>query len=164
MKTMIRTTTVIAVTAALGLTLSACGESEAQQRKEKQNSVTLKDSLEIANLKEKLERENDPNAIRYIYIFANGTEKATPVGYYVAKGKVSSSGSQLAHEQEIVDACSSSYCPEVVDSAQDDGTYGAGDPGIFFFTSEGVMVETSLDYLSMDAPMSIDVPRLSGKD
>lgn len=51
------------------------------------------------------------------------------------------------------------------DSAKDDGTYGNGDPGIFFFfTTDGIMVETDLNYIQTDAPLSIDVPRLGGKE
>ena len=46
---------------------------------------------------------------------------------------------------------------------KDDGTYGAGDPGNFFFTTDGVMVETSLDYIISNEPIAIDVPRLGGK-
>ena len=154
-----RITKTIAVLALGALALTGCdGASEYQERKDKQNSVTLKDSLEKANLTEKLQRENDPNAVRYVYLMNFGDI----VGFYVIKGKVSSSGSQLAGEQEILDPCSSSYCPTVVDSAQDDGTYGTGDPGIFFFTSDGTMVSTSLDYIESDAPLPIDVPRLNG--
>jgi hypothetical protein len=142
---------------ALVLTMTACGPSqEYTDREDQQDAITLDDSLEIHNLEEKLERQNDPNAIRYVYLMNFGQI----VGYYVIQGKVSSNGSQLAPEQDIVQpyAGGDRY---VVDSSQDDGTYGAGDPGIFFFTSEGVLVETSLDYIVSDSPIDIDVPRLS---
>lgn len=154
---------IIAIIAAgaLALSLAACsGNSEYQERKAKQDSVTLESSLGTANLTERLTREEDPDAIRYLYLMNFGQI----VGYYVTKGKISSSAGQLAPEEEIVDPCVSSYCPTVVDSAKDDGTFGPGDPGIFFFTTDGVMVETSLDYIQSDAPLSIDVPRLGGTD
>ncbi|HEY9251712.1 MAG TPA: hypothetical protein VIP06_03555 [Nocardioides sp.] len=148
----------IAATLTAALLLSGCGgNSTYEQRKDQQNSVTLKDSLEIANLKEKLGRENDPTAVRYVYLMNFGQI----VGYYVIKGKVSSSGSQLAPEEEFIRPCSG--CDGfTTDSAQDDGTYGTGDPGIFFFLADGAMVSTSLDYVESDAPMPIDVPRLGG--
>lgn len=146
--------------AALVLGVSACADtSDYAKRKQQQQNTTLSSSLEKANLKKKLERENSPSAVRYVYLMNFGQI----VGYYTISGKVSSSGSQLAPEQDIVDPCATDYCPTVVDSAQDDGTYGAGDPGIFFFTTDGVMVETSLDYVVSDAPLAIDVPRLDGK-
>lgn len=136
-------------------TFTAC-EDDDTSRDAKQKSVTLKDSLEIKNLETKLKRENDPNAVRYVYLISF----AQPIGYYVIKGKVSSSGSQLAPEDEIIDRYEGDLA---VDSAQDDGTYGTGDPGIFFFTADGTMVSTTLDYIESDAPLPIDVPRLGGE-
>lgn len=151
-----KTIALIAMLMVGAFALTACGPSEATQRKDKQNSVTLENSLEKANLKEKLERENDPTATRYVYLMNFGQI----VGYYVIEGKVSSSGSQLGPEQEVINACSSSVCPVTVDSAQDDGTYGTGDPGIFFFLADGTMVSTDLNHVQVDAPMELDVPLL----
>ena len=136
------------------LVLTGCEASEATQRKEQQKTVTLKDSLEKANLKEKLERENDPSAVRYVYLMNFGQI----VGYYVIEGKVSASGSQLAPEQDIIRSADGSR--QVVDSAQDDGTYGDGDPGVFFFLADGTMVTTDLNVIQSDAPLKIDVPLL----
>lgn len=151
----------VAVVLAGSVALAGCSSSnESKDRKEQQKSITLANSLEKANLEQKLERENDPSAVRYVYLMNFGQI----VGYYVIKGKVSSSGSQLAPEQEAVDVCGTDYCPEIMDSAQDDGTYGSGDPGIFFFLSNGTMVSTTLDYIESDAPMPVDVPRLGGTD
>lgn len=153
---------VIAGIIASGLVLgaSACTQpsQEYQDRKEQQEVTTLKDSLEITNLKEKLERENDAAAVRYVYLISF----AQPIGYYVIKGKVSSSGSQQAPEQEVLRPYSGVYL--TLDSAQDDGTYGTGDPGIFFFLANGTMVSTTLDYVESDAPLPIDVPRLGGTE
>lgn len=148
---------ITAVLASLALTgsLAACSSTEYEQRKKLQEETTLANSLEKSNLSEKLKRENDPNAVRYVYLISF----AQPIGYYVIKGKVSSSGSQLAPEQEIIKRYSDGYA---VDSAQDDGTYGQGDPGIFFFLGDGTMVTTTLDYIEADAPLPIDVPRLGG--
>lgn len=147
----------VAIVAALALT-GCSGNSDLTERNALQDSVTVANSLEKVNLKEKLSREDDPEAIRYVYLMNFGEV----VGYYVTKGKISSSGSQLAPEQEILRPISGEYI--AVDSAQDDGTYGTGDPGIFFFTSDGTMVATSLDYIQSDAPLAIDVPRLGGTE
>lgn len=142
-----------------GLALSGCSNTDYQERKEQQKSITLKDSLEKKNLKEKLERENDPSAIRYVYLMNFGQI----VGYYVIEGKVSSSGSQMAAEQEFLRPCSGCDM-QSMDSAQDDGTFGTGDPGIFFFLANGTMVSTTLEYIESDAPLPIDVPRLGGSE
>lgn len=39
------------------------------------------------------------------------------------------------------------------------------DPGIFFFTTDGTMVHTSLDYLYSTTPLptNVNVPKLGGK-
>lgn len=146
----------IGLAATLAIGLGACtNNDEYLERKEKQNQTTLENSLGIQNLEERLRREEDPNAIRYLYLMSFGQI----IGYYVTKGKVSNSSAQLAPEQEVIRYWGE---PNVLDSAKDDGTYGLGDPGIFFFTSDGVMVETSLDYIQSDAPLAIDVPRLGG--
>jgi hypothetical protein len=137
--------------------LSACTPTtdEYQNRKEAQNTSQITNSLEKKNLEKKRDKEEDANAIRYVYLMNYGNI----TGYYVIQGKVSSSGSQIGPEQEIIKRWSDGY---VLDSAQDDGTYGDGDPGVFFFTTDGMMVETSLDYVISDRPMTLDVPRLGG--
>jgi hypothetical protein len=139
--------------------LSACGQSaEMKERNELQNQSKSENSLELNNLKDKRQREDNPDATRYLYLMNYGDI----VGYYVTKGKVSSSASQIAPEQDVIWPYSTSN-GYVLDSSKDDGSYGPGDPGIFFFTADGVMVETSLDYIISDAPLAIDVPRLEGK-
>lgn len=137
---------------AAGLVLTGC-TSENQERKEAQAQAQIKDSLEKKNLQKKRDREENPNTVRYLYLMNFGQI----VGYYVTKGKISSNGSQIGPENDVIYAHSGGH---VVDSAKDDGTYGQGDPGIFFFTTDDVMVETSLDYIQSDQPLAIDVPRL----
>lgn len=146
--------------AALVTTLGACSNtSEMEQRTAAQNAKKAKtNSLEMQNLKRKIELEEKPNQIGYVYLVSF----AKPMGYYVVKGKVSSSGSQLTPENDIVWTGTTSG-HVVTDGPQDDGTYGTGDPGIFFFTSDGVMVHTSLDYVYSTQPLAIDVPLLGGK-
>jgi hypothetical protein len=140
-----------------GLALTGCGQSDLSKRQEAQKTSQIKNSLEKQNLEKKRAKEEDPSAIRYLYVMNFGKI----VGYYVTQGKVSSNGSQIGPETEVVWSNGSGW---TLDSAKDDGTYGTGDPGIFFFTTDGVMVETSLDYIQSDAPIAIDVPRLGGTE
>jgi len=143
----------IGLAAIVALTASSCTPQSDQRAAAQKASAPTGESLEIKNLKLKRQKEENPDATRYLYLYSYGQ----PIGYYVTKGKISSNGSQIGPETEVLRDLSG-Y--PVVDSAQDDGSYGAGDPGIFFFTSDGVMVVTSFDYLQSDQPLSLNVPRL----
>lgn len=139
------------------LGVTACGPGEYEQRKESQGTSQIKNSLEKQNAQLKRDKEEDPNAIRYVILLNYGKT----MGYYIAKGKISSSSSQVGPESEVIRYYGEGY---TLDSAKDDGTYGPGDPGIFFFTTDGMMVETSLDYVVTDRPVGIgDAPLLGGK-
>lgn len=115
----------------------------------------LKDSLERRNIRERLLRTNKPNAIGYVYVMSFGKI----IGYYTIKGKVSSTQSQMTTDQ--LDLDHGNYQHTVVNAPGDDGSYGANEPGIFFFTTEGAMVETNLDYIVADQPLPVDVPLLN---
>lgn len=115
----------------------------------------LRDSLERQNLRERLLRYNDPNKESYIYLLSDMGDVLT---YYVIKGKVSSNSSQMTTEEFVIDR----YEGDVtVPAPGDDGSYGDNEPGIFFFTVDGVMITWNGDYLLADAPMSIDEGGLS---
>jgi hypothetical protein len=139
--------------------LAACATpGEYEQRKAAQGNSQIKNSLEKQNAEMKRDKEEDPNAIRYVYLLNYGIN----TGYYVAKGKISSSSSQVGPESEVIKYYGEGF---ILDSAKDDGTYGAGDPGIFFFTTDGMMVETSLDYIVTDRPIALQgVPLLGGTE
>lgn len=117
----------------------------------------MRDSLERRNLRERLLRFNKPQKVGYLYIMSFGKF----VGYYVVKGKVSSTQSQMTNVTQTWDC--GSGCDFGAESIGDDGTWGlneGGDKGVFFFTATGVMVETTLDWVYSDAPLRIDVPNL----
>lgn len=143
---------------ALAVSVGGCYSSEYQEREQQQAAKkdTTKSTLEKVNLQRKIKLDEDSNRIGYVYLMSF----SKPIGYYTIKGKISSNGSQLTPEQDIVRPYSGTYLP--VDGPQDDGTYGEGDPGIFFFTTEGTMVVTSLDYFYTTQPVAtaLDVPKL----
>lgn len=117
-----------------------------------------KESLECKNLREKEKRNSDPNRIGYVYLYNfDGSIK----GYFVVKGKVSSTQSQMGGMDMIVDACpASDYCPTVMEAAGDDGTYGPNEDGIFFFLVNGTMVTYSGEYILTDKPLELAVKQL----
>jgi hypothetical protein len=140
--------------------LSGCAQKSAElkEREQLQSQSSKKDSLELRNLAAKRDLEENPDTTRYVYIMNYGQI----IGYYAAKGKISSSGSQIAPEQDLIKVCDTCSDRFILDSAKDDGSYGSADPGIFFWTVDGTMVETSLDYIVTTNPISLDVPRLGG--
>lgn len=114
----------------------------------------LKDSLERRNLRERLIRTNKADAVGYVYLLSFGK----PLGYYVVKGKVSSTQSQMTADQTVLGNSNAGY--STVAAPGDDGSYGANENGIFFFLVTGQMVTTNLDYVWSDAPLPLDVPKL----
>lgn len=121
----------------------------------------MNDSLERSNLRERLLRYNQPTKISYVYVLSYDGHV---LSYYTIKGKVSSTQSQLSNTQNI-QGCpqgSSGTCGVVVDSMGDDGSFGpeeGGSNGIFFFTTDGVLIETSMPFVVTDAPEKINADR-----
>jgi hypothetical protein len=111
----------------------------------------LRDSLERRNLREKLLRYNQPSKISYIYLLS---QTGGIYAYFTVKGKVSSNQSQMTTDQLELDH--GSYGQAVVSAPGDDGSYGLNEDGIFFFTTDGVMVTWNGPYLLADAPLKID--------
>lgn len=138
------------------------GQNQTEQAfKQQQTAVPypvaqLKDSLERRNVRERLLRYNNPNKISYIYLLSNTGAVITS---YTIKGKVSSSNSQLTTDV-IVQDCSGyqTPCRNNVTAPGDDGTYGPNEDGIFFFTTEDVMVTWNGPFLMSDAPQDVKTP------
>jgi len=143
------------------LTAASCASTEGEKRAEQaQQAAKRPDSLEKTNLLKKQAMENDPSRVGYITLLAGVSGK--PFGYYAVKGKVSNSGSQVDPEDLIECRSACSYGPVSIDGPQDDGTYGEGDPGVFFFTTDGTYVETTSDYVytSQPLPSALKIPKL----
>lgn len=164
---------VVGVLIVLGLTAGVCtpDKNSAQEQGQRQTEAVfsqqsravpypvdqLKDSLERRNLKERLLRTNRPDVLGYVYLMSFGKI----IGYYTIKGKVSSTQSQMTTDQLAVACHYQNAC--VVNAPGDDGSYGPNEEGIFFFTTEGAFVTTSLDYIWSDVPLPLDVPRFNKK-
>lgn len=139
------------------------GQGETQkaeaQFSEKQQSRLLKAhgqpildySLERVNLIERLERFNDPNKVSYIYLLS---DTGQIYAFLPIKGKVSSVNSKLSTGEQIVDD-PFAYGGQVVESPQEDGSYGTNGDAIFFFTTENVYAEWNGKYLLVDQPLQL---------
>jgi len=157
--------TAIALLSAGSCTSEPSSSQKAKEdREQKAQDVVLcgaaNDSLECKNLKERERRNSQPNAIGYVYLYNwDGSVK----GYFTIKGKVSSTQSQMAPMDVLVDGCNRSGedCPAAMQAAGDDGSFGPNESGIFFFTSEGVMVTYSGEYVLSDAPLKLSDNKLN---
>jgi len=122
------------------------------------------DPLERKNLAARLVQYNSAGDTNYVYVFAWGSP--TPIGYYVIRGKVSSTGSQMTSDQITTNCDGSSHdsCA-VVNAIGDDGSYGpeeGGSSGVFFFTTTGTLIETDQPFVVSSAPIKLyaSVPQL----
>jgi hypothetical protein len=117
--------------------------------------------LERRNLSERLSRFSDANKLGYVYVMSFGKF----LGYYSIKGKITSNQSQMTNPTQTWDNeghCSGcGHYGMSAESIGDDGSYGENEPGVFFFTTAGVMVVTNLDYMYVDKPLTIgNIPQL----
>lgn len=124
----------------------------------------LQDSVELHNLHERLNRYNTATKISYIYLMSNTGQV---VSYYTIKGKVTANGSQMTPTQAVNFVCDNNgdgnyTCDHVItELPEDDLSYGPSEPGVFFFTTDNVMVTTSLEYILSDAPLKINSTTLT---
>lgn len=144
-----------------------CANDASAQKRVEQESVTgqitrltnavpipkLDNSLERDNISKRLSLFSDPNKISYIYLVSYGKVMA----FYTVKGKITSGSKRLTSGQQIVEAswCSSGNCSMVTDAPELDGTYGASSPYIFFWTTEGIYVQWSGEYMLSDQPLKL---------
>lgn len=112
------------------------------------------DPLERKNLAARLTQYNSKNDTNYVYVF---TFSGQVIGYYVTRGKVSSTSSQMTSTQINV-SCGSNSAQCTNDAIGDDGSYGpeeGGGMGVFFFTSAGTLVETDQPFLVSSSPVPV---------
>ena len=128
-----------------------------------QPPFVMESSLERANLIKRYQYLNDENNVHHVYLMDEGQV----VSYFVAQGKVSSVNSKLTNDAQIVKVPNAKFDGgngagganganyKVVESPQMDGSYGTNGEAIFFFTTSGEYVESSLDYVVSEEPKNI---------
>jgi len=128
-----------------------------------QPPFVMESSLERANLIKRYQYLNDENNVHHVYLMDEGQV----VSYFVAQGKVSSVNSKLTNDVQIVKVPNAKFDGgngagganganyKTVESPQMDGSYGTNGDAIFFFTTSGEYVESSLDYVVSEEPKNI---------
>ena len=156
-----------AILALFATTAGSCGDPESRPQDNAQANSNfraqeknvpvppLSDSLERRNISEHLKRNNVPDRIRYIYLLA---DTGGIYAYYVIKGKVSSTASQLTPTDDLD---KSSYGVVTLQASGDDGSFGGDEGGIYFFTDTGTEIQWNGRWLLTDAPMEIKTPSLT---
>jgi len=148
------------------LTAESCNSGSARDRavaKQANLATVAINSTPIPNLSYFPERRtiarwaeawDKPDIPTYVYLISFGKV----IGYYVCIGKPASTQSYLTPEQNRLPGY------DLMGDAPDiDGTYGANNPGIRFFTASGVAVEWAGDgasYIYSNAILPLDVPLL----
>lgn len=179
-----RTAAIAAAIATTGLLVAGCTSSSSADKAQAANNALAgttyqkfnaavpypyangmpSDPLERKNLAARLQQYNSKSDTNYVYVFAGYTDKV--IGYYVIRGKVSSTGSQMTSTQVNVHCgYSGDHQSCTNDAIGDDGSYGpdeGGQNGVFFFTSTGALVETDQPFLVSSQPIKIyaSVPQL----
>lgn len=179
-----RTAAIVAAFATAGLLLTGCtSDNGASKAQSKNNDLAAReyqkfssavpypyehgmpsDPLERKNLAKRLQQYNSKGSTNYVYVFAGMTDKV--IGYYVIRGKVSSTGSQMTStEVNVHCGYGGDHSTCTNEAIGDDGSYGpneGGESGVFFITTSGVLVETDQPFLVSSQPIKLyaDVPQL----
>ena len=119
----------------------------------------LQTSLERVNLKRYLEEINREDRISYIYLIDYGKIMA----FYTIKGKVTYCSSKLTTRDQIITlgVGASTRGPatrHVVESPGLDGSYGPSEDAVFFWTTEGVLVQWRGNYMWCSEPLKMTTP------
>lgn len=129
-----------------------------KQLTEKQPQPNIDWSLERQNIIDRTERWNDANKISYIYLMS---DMGSIVSYFPMKGKVSSVNSALSTPSQIVKDPNTLYRENaqsiVLDSPQEDGSYGTNGNAIFFFLTDGTYMEWNGKYFLSDQPVKLNI-------
>lgn len=117
----------------------------------------MANSLEMANLRERLLRFNNPNKVGYIYLFVSGSPN--PVFFSSVKGKVSSTGSSMTASVGVERHGDTGGGNVNVQLPGDDLSFGpeeCGDQGVFWFDEANVIHEWCQGpWLYTDAPLRL---------
>jgi len=132
-----------------------------QSKNDPYPAAQLHNSLERENLIKRLLEFNKRDKIGYVYILSFGKF----IGYYTIRGKVSANASQLTNPTNIVKYTCPGSCDDTagpIEAPGDDGSYGQSEPGIFFFTTTGALIQTDSNYIYSDQPITAgNIPELT---
>ena len=120
-------------------------------------SSLLVTSLELQNQRRKLLRFNEPEKTGWIHLFSNGVY----IGKFDVLGKVSSLQSSMTSNTGVFLGTGANSYPSgdnvPVDMPGDDISFGPNEDGVFWFTSTGVYMTWSGQYLYVDTELDVSI-------
>jgi len=98
-------------------------------------------TVEQRNVKDRLEQDNKPGAIKHLYVISAYSGQV--LIYSTVRGKVTSSGKRLTPEHltgagEYGGSYQDSHVGRTAEVLQDDGTYGTSVPYIYWWDAKGI--------------------------
>jgi hypothetical protein len=162
--------TVAAVTATVAVMLHQHQQPQASNKagqtvkaEEAANSIRFEENAEIDNIKRRLQLTSNPGQIGFVVLF---NDAGQPIMYTGVKGKITSSRKRLT-ATDYVSSGTRGECEGscggnnvVRAAASDEGTYGASDTYIYFWTTDDQYIQWSGRYLYSDKPIRLRVEPL----
>lgn len=148
---------------AAALVVSSCGigVSSVHGVREQQRNAAEQAAQRVSFAAGNAEQDNilrrsqlvaQPDLVGYVVLLNFGQ----PVAYYTVRGKITSSTKRLETGQDAhCNANDGVPCGTITDAPSYDGTFGASDPYVYFWTTQGQYVQWSGDYLYSDAPLEL---------
>lgn len=124
-----------------------------QQRLMNESEIpVLTKSLDRKDIIKRLKLFEDENKVSYIYLISFGKVMA----FYTIKGKVTSGSKRLTTNQKLVNGDGGEhYADFVMEAPGLDGTYGASDSYVFFWTTDDTYVQWNDSYMVCDKPLKM---------
>ena len=114
------------------------------------DSIRIEKNGELSNIKRYVEETTKPGMLGYVMLFTLGR----PIAYYTVSGPVTDCARELTPMLHPISQYTSSS--SVVDSPNDEGTYGGNEHCHFFYTTDDRLIRWSGEFLYSDNPIRID--------
>lgn len=150
------------------LALAACSEAvaqgptsqqiQAQKAAEAAQSVVFEKNAEIDNIQKRLKLTSNPGQIGFVLLL---NQAGQPIMYTSVKGKITSGSKRLTPPEKKWSVDCGQYCNETLGAApSDEGTWGASDSYVYFWTVDGQYIQWNGGYLYSDKPFRTNIKPL----
>lgn len=147
---------------AVGLMLAGCPapsaqpvtpvkQSQEQKAARAANSIQFNENAEIDNIKNRLELTSKVGLLGYVALV---NRVGQVVMYTPVRGKITSGSKRLTSPDKRVPCDKGEWNGDCfIQAPSDEGTFGHSNPYVFFWTTQGQYIQTSMDYVYSDVPL-----------